>query len=745
MAKTGPEGRQVSKLSSMRRVWTALLSRPARPVLIGGSIILVVVNALVITVILGSYDSIIRDNKRDLATLNTVLTEETSRTLESVKVVIDSVVERVTPEQLESPATFEAAMRDRSVSRMLADRSTGMPHLSSVIVIDADGDIIAISSEDAPVPHLNVADRTYFEALRTDPLVGHFLSEPIVNRITGEVSLAMARRVTGSRGQLLGVVVGVLSVEYFHSLYRQLNIGDGGAITLWTMDGVLVARHPEIEGVGERFKTSLFHEVFPTSSVQTWEVDQAAGGLEPVPRILAVRKVQGYPLAVTTSYNRDTVLVGWRWNALLLVAISALLTVFGLAIMYLIARRLLDYETTTKAISGEHKAVLQQKHLEDQLRQSQKLDALGQLSAGIAHDFNNLLQVIVGNLEIARRRQKAGDLDGASGSFTAAVTAAHKAASLTHPLLVFAKAQPLHPTVISGKQLLSDLSDLLARTLGEHIEVRCVVQDDIWPILADANQLESVLVNLAINARDAMPSGGVLTLSLANISLTGVAGRLRGDFVQFKVADTGMGMAPEIIDRAFEPFFTTKDVGKGSGLGLSQVFGFVDQSGGDVRIDSEIGVGTEVVMFLPRAELAADQESDAVPDQVEDEVTRGEGQTVLVVDDNIALREFASHALREMGYNPVEANDASDAMRAVKTGHIDLMLTDVGLPGLDGPELARHARIVSSELPVIFMTGYPEFDISTDGRLTSGASVLFKPFKHEDLARALSDALHPVT
>ncbi|MGW5959468.1 CHASE3 domain-containing protein [Methylorubrum thiocyanatum] len=379
------------------------------------------------------------------------------------------------------------------------------------------------------------------------------------------------------------------------------------------------------------------------------------------------------------------------------------------------------------------------------LREAQKMQAIGQLTGGIAHDFNNLLQVILGNLEFIRAK-----MDGDAKLQTRierASWAAQRGATLTGQLLAFARKQSLAPAAIDLAATMPDLIPLLRRTLGEHIEVRYVETAGLWPAMADPAQLESAVLNLALNARDAMPGGGRLTIELGNKVLDEEYVRHHaetspGDYAMVAVSDTGHGMTPDVVKRVFEPFFTTKPDGKGTGLGLAMVFGFVKQSGGHVKIYSEPGEGTTVKLYLPRAmgTVAAKVRTGAPV-----ELPRGSA-TVLVVEDEPAVREIACAILSDLGYRVLEAPDGEEALRVfgANAASVDLLLTDVILPGkVRGRELSERVRALRPEVRVLFMSGYTENSIVHHGRLDDGVQLIGKPFKREQLARKVAEALGP--
>ena len=381
---------------------------------------------------------------------------------------------------------------------------------------------------------------------------------------------------------------------------------------------------------------------------------------------------------------------------------------------------------------------------EEALRQSQKMEAVGQLTGGVAHDFNNILQIIIGNLDTLQRNlpQDAGRQQRAAAN---AMKGARRAASLTQRLLAFSRRQPLDPRPININALVSTLSELLQRTLGEAIAVEVVTGAGLWGVEVDPNELESAILNLAVNARDAMPEGGKLTLETCNASIDQAYAKthaevLPGQYVAICVSDTGTGMDDATLNQAFEPFFTTKAVGKGTGLGLSQVYGFVKQSGGHVKIYSEIGEGTTVKVYLPRHT----GEGEAVDDHEADHLPKGGSQeSVLVVEDDDDVRTYSAETLRELGYRVLEAHDGPSALRLLeRQPHVDLLFTDVVLPGgMTGAQVAAQARDLRPDLKVLFTTGYARNAIIHHGRLDKGVQLITKPFSYSELAAKVRDVL----
>ena len=383
--------------------------------------------------------------------------------------------------------------------------------------------------------------------------------------------------------------------------------------------------------------------------------------------------------------------------------------------------------------------------LEDRLHQAQKMEAVGQLTGGVAHEFNNLLQVISGNIELLAENIS-GD-EKTEQRFQAIQRNVGRGADLTSRLLAFSRRQPLVPGPLAIGNILAEVKDLLGQTLGETIEIRVEPADDIWIAEADPGQLENALLNLALNARDAMPDGGLITLSAKNISLdvamaAAHEGAKAGDYVVLSLADNGCGMTKNAVDRAFEPFFTTKDVGKGTGLGLSMVYGFARQSGGFAEIESEVGRGTTMHLYLPRLASAGAVET-AARNTMPAAVSPGDG-TILLVEDDLDVRESLTYQLEDLGYRVIQAKDGATALAALShEPEIDLLFTDVVMPGgLSGMELAHRIRALRPGLKVLYSTGYSEDTVSNTGQLDDAAVVLRKPYDKSKLARTISKILN---
>jgi signal transduction histidine kinase/CheY-like chemotaxis protein len=382
--------------------------------------------------------------------------------------------------------------------------------------------------------------------------------------------------------------------------------------------------------------------------------------------------------------------------------------------------------------------------VESQLRQTQKMEAVGQLTGGIAHDFNNMLSIIISSLNLLQRRIERGD--GNIQRFVdSAMEGAHRAATLTSRLLAFSRLQPLAPQILDANRLVADMSELLKRTLGEAIKIETVLAAGLWKIHADAAQIENAILNLAVNARDAMPEGGRLTIESANafldekytVSLDGV---MPGQYVQIAVTDIGVGMAQNTLDHAFDPFFTTKKLGMGTGLGLSQVYGFVKQSHGHIKIYSEPSHGTTIKIYLPR--YYGDEQGETPRVETPALVTGSPHEVILVVEDEDKLRHLTVDALRDLGYTVLEASRAAEALDLIdKHPEINLLFTDIVMPEVSGRKLADEALKRRPDLRVLYTTGFTRNAVVHNGILDTGVNFLPKPFSMEDLAAKIRQAL----
>jgi signal transduction histidine kinase len=411
----------------------------------------------------------------------------------------------------------------------------------------------------------------------------------------------------------------------------------------------------------------------------------------------------------------------------------------GLLVAYFARRSLTAIQSANLQLSAANQNLLdeinQREQAESQLRQSQKMDAIGQLTGGIAHDFNNMLGVVIGSLDMIRRRMKTDEF-GVSRFIDSAMKATERSAALTQRLLAFARQQPLAPEPVDANRMITEMSDMLHSTLGEHIQIEAVTAAGLWKTSVDVHQLENAIVNVALNARDAMPDGGKLTIETANVYLDEDYCRYNGEvspgqFVMVAVTDEGVGMDPQVAARVFDPFFTTKPAGKGTGLGLSQVYGFIKQSQGHVKIYSELGTGTTVKIYLPRLRGRGDEIPRLVPQEVKGDAS----ETILVVEDDPLMRRVSTDLLRELGYTVIESESGAEALTLLEaTPGVTLLFTDVVMPEMNGKKLAEAALQRRPDLKVLFTTGYSRNAVVHGGVLDPDINFISKPFAIRQLA-----------
>jgi signal transduction histidine kinase len=689
----------------------------------------------------------IADARRDLTSLDLLLVEETSRSLQSIDLVLRSVQARLIADGITDAESYARKEAGHDMVQFLQGRIAGLPQLAGLTLVAADGRLLSFS-RDASVPELKTPDPSLFQSLRDQPAERPFVSDPVENRASGTWTVHLGRRVNTRDGSLVGFILGAIDVGYFENLYRSLRLGEGGGVSLWRRDGILLARYPVIPGIGQRLPIKSFEGMLDKADFGTYETEHSLDGPS---RLVATAAAKDFPVVVNVTRTFDQILADWRRTALTILGIATIAAIAAAFALWTLMRQLAAYDELAIAAGEREKAIQEREVMEAQLRQAQKLEAVGQLTGGIAHDFNNLLTVILGGLETIRRRLPAlphtTDTARIARAADMAVQSVESAATLTHRLLAFSRNQPLDPRVIAPDELIVSMMELLRRTLGERIELETRFSDNVWRVRADPNQLENVILNLAVNSRDAMPDGGRLTIETRNVLLdesllkTLPEAGAAGPYVLIGITDTGTGMDQTTLERAFEPFFTTKEAGRGTGLGLSQVYGFVRQSHGVVKIYSELGGGTSVKIYLPRHQESAAKAADSVPGKAA-QVPRG-AETILVVEDHEDLRYFDVQVLEDLGYKVIAAPDGPSAIKLLEmAGPIDLLFTDVVLPGrMNGRNLADAAMASAPGLKVLFTTGYTRDAIVTNGTLEEGVEVLPKPFTYKDLAAKVRQVL----
>ncbi len=652
-----------------------------------------------------------------------IMSEHTRRIFQSVDLTFTSV-DAIAGDRTDEQVKAEAPVLHRQLNKL--EKATAA--VAAVLIVDKTGRAL-VSSAFLPVPAgASVADRDYFLAQKEHD-AGTFIGAVLQPRLRKGAFFGVSRRRAPVNGEFSGIDMVAVEPKVFTDFYAQLAKDSGGGFSLVRGDGVILARYPPApDGITHFGPNSGFMR--NVASLPGGAIVSTNSSLEGVQRRIAYRPLGYGNLYVSDGVATETIKAEWlhAMMAHLYFGAPATLVLFILVLLTLRRTRELYAEAERRELA------------EQALRQSQKMDAVGQLTGGVAHDFNNLLTIIIGNLGIAKR----GVVEArAERALDNAMVGAERAAQLTQRLLAFSRLQPLKPTTVDANKLIVSMSDLLSRSLGERIELETISGAGLWKVEADVSELETALLNLAINARDAMPDGGKLTIETSNAYLDDEycrphADLAPGQYVLIAVSDNGAGMSRATIERVFEPFFTTKETGKGTGLGLSQVYGFIKQSGGHVKMYSEPGQGTTVKLYLPRH----DGEEAAMP---VDEVAgseRGQGETILIVEDDDGVRQYASEILRDLNYQVIEAKDSASALKLLDADKpFDLLLTDVVLPGQNGRELADEVERRRPGTKVIFMTGYSRNAIVHQGRLDRGTELIPKPLIEGVVARKIRQVL----
>jgi len=646
-----------------------------------------------------------------------IAAEQALRVFQSITVTFDSV------EQITRGRTDQTIkLNEAELSERLKQFVAALPDISSIWILDTKLDAL-VSSLFFPIPPaVNAPERAYLKA-QLAPDEGIHIGEVVRIQMTGRLIFPVSKWRSDSSGTFAGLTEISVSPQAFERFYGPLAARTSASFSLIRADGAVLARYPLPAVAGIKLDASTG---FGQMMAQNPEGGRytTVSGVDRLERRFVVRKLAGFPLYVGSSLETRDIVGGWlRYMAGHLVfGIPA--TLFLVVLILLAMRR-----TSALYIEAERRETL-----EANLRQAQKMEAVGQLTGGVAHDFNNLLTIILGNLQMALRQNPEGKTKTLMSN---AYQAADRAAELTKRLLAFSRSQPLDPHPIDANRLVAGMSDLLDRTLGETVAVETVRSAGLWLVEADGPQLEAAILNLAINARDAMTEGGKVTIETGNAFLDefycqAVEGVKPGQYVMISVTDTGSGMPQDVIDKAFDPFFTTKPAGAGTGLGLSQVYGFIKQSGGHVRIYSEIGEGTTVKIYLPRS-FARDKQ--LAGNKAAEDSPAGKQETVLVVEDDPDVRAYVVETLSALNYSVREAANAEAALGILSdSGPVDLLLTDVVMPGMNGRKLAEAAQHRRPGLKVLYMTGYSRNAIVHQGRLDAGVSLMQKPFSQNVLA-----------
>jgi two-component system NtrC family sensor kinase len=655
-----------------------------------------------------------------------------------------AISERYLEELFSDTSDGEIRNNEAEYNKRLLNFIKDLPQLRDLWVIDAEGHPLVSGTVYPMPPNLDLSDRKYFRVQKNSTADTTYVDEVVHARAANTDFFAITRKRLTADGKFNGVYLVSIAPEYFTHYYSELPQSDLTVAGLTRADGANLAHYPSQERNTAGFAPdSPFRRAITAHPL--FGIATGPSSHDGADRILAYRKLPEQNVYVYAGLDLATIRSGWvhDMSKHLIFGIPATLAMFGLTML-----ALRHTQRLSRAYAELHEESARRHSTELALRQAQKMEAVGRLTGGIAHDFNNLLTAIIGNVELTLRRS--GDADERlTRSLTSIRQASMRAATLVQRLLTFSRQHPQEVKSVDINRLVLEMSELLHRTIGEAITIETVPASGLWKAAIDPNQLENAIINLAVNARDAMPTGGRLTIETSNAYLDeAYVARLAddvtpGQYVMVAISDTGEGMSAEVRDKAFEPFFTTKPKGAGSGLGLSMVYGFVKQSDGHVQIYTEPGHGSSIKMYFPRL---ADETSFPAWGEVEEPQqpeSTSNHECILLVEDDEDVNRFAVEALTELGYRVKPAHTAAEALTLLDSEpDIALLFTDVVLPGgMNGRELANEVHKKRPDLPVLFATGYTRNAIIHHGRLDANVELLTKPFTTEALARKVRQVL----
>jgi signal transduction histidine kinase/CheY-like chemotaxis protein len=685
---------------------------------------------------------VLREAETRVERTTRILHEHALKVFEMHQLMLNHINERLHSLDWANPADVA------DLHRFLAQLTQDAKQVATITITDAQGNVRANSRVYPADPTVNLRDLDYFQALKAHAQVLPFISHSVVGRQSGQIVFNIAQRTWSADPAVFdGVVTISVKRAYFEQFYHEIEQEFDHLVILTRDDGSVLASEPrnDMESLPANgpFRRAL--ENVSDAMVLTPSI------INGTKRIFGYEKIGLYPVVIGFGVTWEAALAPWWRNIVgygfvAFLSSLALLGVSGIAMRHSVLeeKATRSWRDTAALLQSEME---QRQRVEEQLRQAQKMEAVGRLTGGVAHDFNNLLTIVIGSLDLLSRRMK--DADPRHQALVRnAVDGATRAAALTARLLAFSRQHPLDPKPLDANALISGMSTLLERSLGETVSIKVALAGGLWTTFADPNQLENALLNLSVNALDAMPDGGKLTVETGNASLDDTyASRhedlVAGQYVMISVSDSGTGMSAETVARAFDPFYTTKPIGKGTGLGLSQVYGFAKQSGGHAAIYSEIGHGTSIKLYLPRFRGPA--LADLIPDEppYEGAAIRPVDTTILIVEDEDLVRRFSSAALRESGYRVLEASSGVEGLQRLQDHpEIALLFTDVVLGGtMNGRELADRATGLRPELPVLFTTGYTKNAIIHQGKLDDDVHYLGKPFTTAALAAKIESLL----
>jgi signal transduction histidine kinase/CheY-like chemotaxis protein len=688
-----------------------------------------------------------RDAFEETGNLALVLAGQLSRFLQTIDVVLAETRDEFLHLDSHDVEAWRRSVASPTMQDKLKAKLARVPQAFNIAVADASGQVL-LSTASWPAPAISVADRDYFRSARAQERDELAISSPIRNRVNGEVTVVFARSLKDAKGTFIGIVYISVNRKYFEIIYDSIRSVRDLTFILALTNGTVLVRHPQQTDVsGQRMPpTSAWYAAIAQGG-GSFVTPGAFGGQA---RLASARPLQGFPLAVAVSTSLDVAFARWRVQAIVL-GLGGFVFVACSLFLLLVAgyemRSLAASEASLRDKSDSlERSIAERAKMEKRLVQSQKLEAIGQLTGGIAHDFNNLLLVVIGNLDLLKDKVPPGspELELVESSLTAALTGSE----LSNSLLTFSRQHAFKLETIDPKAIVDDQVRLLRRAMGRKVTLETTSSEDVFSVTADSAQLRCALTNLVVNARDAMPDGGAITVRMYNVTLTkqdaSVADELApGDYAVLEVADTGTGISSEKLSRIFDPFFTTKEVGKGTGLGLSMVYGFIKEMNGHIKVMSEVGQGTTFTLFFPRAAQLQKIAAPALA-PADDLAPARKHKTILVVDDDDLVRKSVITQMKSLGYSTIEASGAAEALEIISSAEsFDLLFSDIVMPGsIDGVELAHLARERRPGLRIMLSSGFPDLK---SGRSSEDCyeqwQILKKPYRRSELQDALQGIL----
>jgi signal transduction histidine kinase/CheY-like chemotaxis protein len=655
-----------------------------------------------------TYHDSLGDTDRELLNTARILAAHAAGTLQTVDVLLRDTAEWYGRERSTAAPTINSE---------LTARAEALPWLLRISIADPEG-IQQYRSKAVSNPKTDVSEHSYFSAHRDDPRVGLFVSEPVITEIEGRPTIALSRRLSDVDGGFAGVVTGYVPMEHLRDFYRQINLGPHSAILLLREDGTLLAGEPDVSGaLGESFPSLV-------ALVGSDATARMRSPIDGVRRFTAGAPVEGFPLIVDVAREEASVLAPLREEAMRVFVRTLVLSLLGALAIAALVLQLRKVEQREQA-----------------LRKAQKMEAVGTLAGGIAHDFNNILGAILGYGEMAQKA--ASDGSDQRRYVDNVMHAGARAKALVERILAFSRSGMGERAPVNVQALVEETLELLAASLRPGVRLERTLDAGDVAVIGDATQLHQVVMNLCTNAVQAMPDGGVLEVRLNRTTVpapqTLSHGELiAGPYVRLVVQDSGSGIEADVLDRMFDPFFTTKGVGEGTGLGLSLVHGIVADLGGAIDVTSAPGHGATFTIWMPA--LAA---TPLVGPEHADELPRGSGEVVMVIDDEPALVALAEEMLAELGYEPVGFTSSKTALDAffADTQRFDLVLTDEMMPGITGTGLALGIKQRRSDIPIVIMTGYTDSAVEALARSADVTEILRKPLQMRDIAQSFARIL----